>query len=257
MANQFPCTHTLLTTADSGWRDVKTVRVGVFHTTENSDDTPATNVAKWQQNRANGSSYNVLFGTDGTTVRSNDDDYTPWAAYPSGNRIGFHGSAIGRASRTREQWLAHPKQINAMTAWAADLHKRYGLPLVWLTPEQVRNGHRGFCGHYEISLAFRESDHTDPGRGFPHDVILAKAKEIANGSTLTEPKGKLSMSDVNTIMNELREVKATQKEILRQLGQPGGWPQGGNRTLYDMTAAVAEKQGVPGTFDTLAEKKES
>ena len=54
------------------------------------------------------------------------------------------------------------------------------------------------------------------------------------------------------IKDQLNRMEETQKEILRQLGQPGGWEQGGSRTLYDLTAAVAEKQGVPNTKDTLA-----
>ena len=49
----------------------------------------------------------------------------------------------------------------------------------------------------------------------------------------------------------LIETRDTNREILRQLGMPGGHPQGGKRTLYDLTSAIAEIEGVPNTRDTL------
>lgn len=49
----------------------------------------------------------------------------------------------------------------------------------------------------------------------------------------------------------LNRVLENTESILYQLGQPGGHPQGGSRTLYDLTAAVAEVEGVPNTRDTM------
>ena len=43
------------------------------------------------------------------------------------------------------------------------------------------------------------------------------------------------------------------KLVLDQIAGPKdftGWPQGGGRTLYDLTSAIAEVEGVPGTRDT-------
>lgn len=56
---------------------------------------------------------------------------------------------------------------------------------------------------------------------------------------------------LNEVLENTRQIKDTQAEILRQLGQPGGWPQGGGRTLYDLTSAIAEVGGVTGARDTL------
>lgn len=239
--NQFKADIDMLTTADSGPRDTATVRLGVFHTTENSDNTPPANIARWQLNRANDSSYNILFGTRGTTVRSNDDNYIPWSAGRTGNRYGFHGSAVGRASRKREDWLKWPAQMESMSRWAADLASRYGIPLRWLTPEQVRGGSWGFCGHDEISKAWGEVNHTDPGKGFPHDLILARAAEINRSPNEPEEPGMTVDRDSHDL-------------ILDQLaGHPWpewpGWPQLGDRSLVDGLAAVGAKLGVPGMYD--------
>lgn len=241
MTAQFQCTYTLLTTADSGARDVSTIRLGVFHTTENADNTDPRNVARWQQNRANESSYNVLVGTGGETVRSNDDNFIPWAAGPTGNRLGVHMSAIGYAARTRERWLAYPKQIDSMARWAADISRRYGLPLKWLTAAEVRAGARGFCGHAQISGAWHEVTHTDPGPGFPHDVVLARAGEM-----LKERRASKGGKNVEDKTSDL---------ILDQLaGHPWnewpGWEQLGNRSLVDAVGAIGAKLGIDGFKDT-------
>lgn len=240
--SQFKTDVTMLTTADNGPRDPHRCQLGVFHTTENSNSTPPENVAKWQQNRANESSYNVLVGTNGRSVRSNDDNFIPWAAGPTGNRIGLHASAIGYAARAREDWLKFPAQLETLARWAADLNARYGIPLKWLNAAQVRAGERGFCGHAEISAAFREVNHTDPGRGFPHDLILARAMEI-NNPTNTDTKGDPDMAQDHR--NDL---------ILDQLvGHPWaafpGWDQLGNRSLVDAVAAIGAHLEIEGFKD--------
>lgn len=239
---QFKTDVIMLTSADSGPRDPYRCQVGVFHTTENDDLTPPENVAVWQQNKANGSSYNILVGSNGRSVRSNDDNFIPWAAGTTGNRIGIHASAIGRASRSREDWLKWPAQLDTLARWAADINRRYGIPLKWLTAAQVRAGERGFCGHAEISAAFREVDHTDPGRGFPHDLILARAMEI-NNPTNTDRQDEIMAQDHR---NDL---------ILDQLvGHPWasfpGWEQLGGRSLVDAIGAIGAHLEIEGFKDT-------
>lgn len=239
---QFKADVTMLTTADSGARDPHKCQLGVFHTTENNDSTPPENVAAWQQNRANNSSYNVLVGTNGRSVRSNDDNYIPWAAGTTGNRIGIHASAVGRAARSREDWLKFPAQLETLAKWAADLNARYGIPLKWLTAAQVRAGERGFCGHAEISAAFGEVDHTDPGRGFPHDLILARAMEINNPTNVDK------IGDTEMAQDHRNDL------ILDQLvGHPWaafpGWDQLGGRSLVDAVAAIGAHLEIEGFKD--------
>lgn len=243
---QFACDADILTTADDGPRDVLTILWGVFHTTENDDNTPPQNVARWQQDEDNESSYNVLFGARGTTVRSNDDNYIPWAAGWTGNRYGLHGSAVGRAARTRSHWLQYPEQIESMAHWAADLNRRYGLPLVKLTVEQVKARQLGFCGHLEISKAFGEVNHTDPGRGLPWDVVLNRAKEI-NAPRHEEPN-KMASQDHRPDLTLDQLVGHPWREF-------PGWPQLGNRSLVDGLGAIGEKLGVAGMFDVQKEQR--
>lgn len=241
MIDQFECTYNILTTADSGPRNLATIQLGVFHTTENEDTTDPRAVARWQQNRANGSSYNVLVGTNGETVRSNDDNYIPWSAGQTANRVGVHCSAIGYASRDRAGWIRHPAQIESMARWAANVSTRYGLPLKWLTPDEVRAGHKGFCGHAEVSAAWKEVNHWDPGAGFPRDLVLERATAL---TTKKEDKPVPRHA-------KLEDIDEKADLVMDQLaGYPWrewkGWPQLGNRTLVNALAAIGEKLGVEG-----------
>ena len=179
---QFPCDVNIYTAANSGTRDPFATQYSVFHTTENGDSTPVENVARWQQNTANGSSYNVLFGTDGKTVRSNDDNRIPWSAGNPGNVKGNHASSLGQAARTREHWFRFPKQLESAARWAADEHLRYGRPFVWLSPADIKAKKRGFTSHGNVyhgdgGPAYR----SDPGAGFPHDWVLNRALEMVSG----------------------------------------------------------------------------
>ena len=51
---------------------------------------------------------------------------------------------------------------------------------MWVRAADLRAGKEGFTGHAQISEAWREVDHTDPGAGFPHDVVLSRAQQIVN-----------------------------------------------------------------------------
>lgn len=248
--SQFNADVNILTTADSGPRDPAACLWGMFHTTENSDTTPPENVARWQLDRANESSYNLLFGADATgarTVRSNDDDYSPWAAGMPGNRLAFHGAAVGRAARSRREWLNNSRQLESMARWAADLHTRHGLPLRWLTVEEVRGQRaRGFTSHAVYWQAIGRGQgmdvRTDPGDGFPHDVVLTRAAEIAGG-------GDKPMSNGSSSSGDPRLDLALDQLAGHPWQQFPGWPQIGGLTIVDALAAIGEKLGIPGFKD--------
>lgn len=178
---EYPC-DMVIDTPDSGWRDPYETQASVFHTTENGDTTPPENVANWQKNPANQSSYNVLCGADATgaqTVRANPDNRRSWSAGEPGNTDATHFSNVGRAARSRAEWFNNPTQLERNAEWAADQHLRYGRPLVWLEPADLGAGKRGFTSHGNWfhgrgGPAYR----SDPGDGFPHDWVLNRAQDI-------------------------------------------------------------------------------
>ena len=46
----------------------------------------------------------------------------------------------------------------------------------WLVAADLVRGRRGITSHAEVSLAYRKSDHWDPGPGFPIDEFLGRVR---------------------------------------------------------------------------------
>ncbi|MGV0868457.1 peptidoglycan recognition protein family protein [Corynebacterium kalidii] len=255
MANQYTADITRLTTNDSGPRDPARCQLAVVHTYECPRGDDLENRAAYQEQA--GSSYTVLVGI-ARTLRANDDNYIPWAAAYTGNLRGLHASFLAYAADPRSLWLHHMRQLEKGADVVADWCRRYGIPPVKLTADQVRAGQRGICGHAEISGAWRETDHTDPGPNFPWDVFINLVKQRLNPTTPKEDD--MTPAQEKKLDAALSEIRALRKDVTDIRLQQGsgddysGFPQGGRRTLYDLAAATAEKVGVPATSDTKGMK---
>ena len=116
------------------------------------------------------------------------------------------------------------------------MNRRYAMPLRWLTVEEVAGQRvKGFTSHgvywQAIARAKGMDVRTDPGDGFPHDLVLARAKEINNP---TPPEG---VTVKNTEGNGLDFVAD------QLVGHPWrdipGWPQLGGLSLDDAVATIS------------------
>lgn len=166
------------------WDDVdNTKQLIVQHTTESEGGN--TSVVGFLERTGNGS-YQTMVDFDGEEVRMVPDDKRAWAAMSQGNRRGLHVCAMGRAEWTRDRWLQEGKLLERTAMRYAEWNRLYGIPLVKISAEDAANGVRGIVGHIDITAAFRESDHWDPGHEFPYDVVIARAFEINNGTTISE-----------------------------------------------------------------------
>lgn len=152
-----------------------------------SAETPLANgyaasvTSNWLNRSDVGASINAFFGPD-TTVRSVHTDYAAWhATWANSLSVGYEFT--GYAAFTRAQWLTPLGQDmldRAGRELAADA-KYYGIPLVWLTTaqvNQVKAGNttiKGLATHAQIDPANR----TDPGSGFPFDVLMANIRHYS------------------------------------------------------------------------------
>lgn len=119
-----------------------------------------------------GASYHYVADTDGGIFPAVQDDTFAYSA-AGANWDGIHFCLPGKAGQSRAQWLDTNSlaMINVM-AWAMRLKAtQFNIPLRRLTVQQVRDGALGYCGHHDVSLAFGQSTHTDPGPNFPWDVL--------------------------------------------------------------------------------------
>lgn len=123
----------------------------------------ATNVA----------SYHAVFDTDRVLPAVPYDTVAYSAA--GGNAQGVHGCFPGKAGQTRTQWLDTNSRamIRQAAAWLCDVSVQLNIPLAIITPAQMVAKARGIGDHYTVTQAFRKTNHTDVGAGFPWDVLFA------------------------------------------------------------------------------------
>lgn len=162
----------ILTTADSGPREPAGCQLWCLHTDEGAPDASVDDLLTWQQDPDNQSSYTLAVDRTGRIGRGNDDAYRPWSAGPTSNDRGLHLCLKGRSSQTEQDWLGQPAQLAAAARVIADWALRYDLPLIHRSPTDLRLGLRGGCGHLDISQAWGEVTHTDPGPGMPWNHLL-------------------------------------------------------------------------------------
>lgn len=220
---------------------INTHQVIVQHTTESSRAKPAYD---WMRSQQSGS-YQDLVDTNGDVYLMVPDDKQAWAAMSTGNRIGLHVCAAGFARMSRAQWLDQMPQLDSTALIYAKWSARYGIPLTRLGSPSVKKGVRGVCGHVDISFAFRETDHTDPGGQYPYDVVIDKALRVLDGDVDAVDANaftKVFMTPIGSDTKDIREQLCGAAS--RDAGQFAGWPQLGNRTIADGFGAVMDRLGV-------------
>lgn len=123
-------------------------------------------------------------------------------APPNGHSIGIEICAEGgnyAQSYTREQWLSPqvwPAVLNAAKR-TRELCQRFGIPMVRLTVQDLLLGRHGVCGHVDVSNAWHQSTHSDPGPGFPWPEFMQAVNSPSAPSTPTpEPKPRPEEDDV-------------------------------------------------------------
>ena len=67
----------------------------------------------------------------------------------------------------------HQQMLQRASRLVRELCHKYDIPVVRLTPREIRNGDRGICGHVDMRDAFPGSTtHYDPGLAFPWTQFL-------------------------------------------------------------------------------------
>lgn len=165
-------------------RPVNLIQAVFIHTTENSAATSAENVAQYQLNTRSGSYHYIADRTK--LVLCNTDDWLTWSVGNRGNDVGLHISIVGRAAWSRDQWLSEEQAHGTLSrvAWQiARWCKAYNLPVAYVPGLALRRGDKGISTHDAARIAWGVTDHTDPGPGFPMDVMLTLVEDHINPPT--------------------------------------------------------------------------
>jgi len=135
-----------------------------------------------------------------------------------GNYRGINWELAGYASQTREQWL--DAFGTAMLTRIAEIMRRdmarYAIPARLLDDMQVRSFTPGITSHVQLGRCFAGTDHTDPGRGFPWDVLVGLIEgdndvqlsdKLSNGMTVNNALVTLLARAPYDLVGRLDELK--------------------------------------------------
>ena len=172
---------------DSGAGNVPPTRIVIHATCPNvgypraSQAGTALGTARYFQNpNAGGSAHYVCDISD--EQHCVPDNVVAWHAPPNMHSIGVEICSEGGAyalSYTRSQWLSDPvwPAVRRAAARTRELCLRFGLPMVKLSPADLIASKPGICGHVDVTNAFHQSTHSDPGPEFPWAEFMAAVNQ--------------------------------------------------------------------------------
>jgi N-acetyl-anhydromuramyl-L-alanine amidase AmpD len=120
------------------------------------------------------------------------DGDVAWHA-PGANRNGLGLEHAGYSAQSGTDW---DDPYSRAMLWrsarlVASKCREYDIPAEWLEPTDLLAGRRGITTHANVTLAFRRSDHTDPGPSFPAERYLSSVHRLlaaGAGRSAVEPE---------------------------------------------------------------------
>jgi hypothetical protein len=166
------------------------IRLIVIHDMEAPENVKtAENVARYFQNKSVRASCHLNIDSD-SIVRSVLDRHVAWAA-PGANNDGLQYEHAGYAKQTKHEWLDAygTKLLNLSAKQAAADCRKYKMPIRLVSAaDLIAGGSRrhGLTTHANVTAAFHESTHTDPGNNFPMGWYLARVLFFFNAVSLLD-----------------------------------------------------------------------
>ena len=186
------------------------MRLIVIHTTEGAQDIYSLGNF-FAQSSAEVSSHvgsdNKRDGTIGEYVSRGNKAWTAANYNPVAVQCEMCTPSGAASGWTRDYWLnTQDQMIRNTAAWAAEESKKYGIPLVALTPSQAQGSGRGVCEHQDLGSG--GGNHSDCGQ-FPMDKLIqyatgnvpAPIPEVDPGMTVssaTDSKGGKHFAAIGT-----------------------------------------------------------
>jgi N-acetyl-anhydromuramyl-L-alanine amidase AmpD len=138
------------------------------------------NAAYFQSAGAGGLAHFVV--DPGEIVQCCAEDIACWHAPPNRGSIGVELCDPQTGDPSRWADSNHAPMMQLAAGLVRDLCARHQVPMVYVDRAGLLAGQRGITTHFEVSQAWHQSDHTDPGPGFPMGQFIA----LVNGSSAQE-----------------------------------------------------------------------
>lgn len=112
------------------------------------------------------------------TVQAAYDSVVCWHAPPNGHSLGVEMCEYPNQDIDRWDQPNHVKLLDRTARLTARLCLAYGVPIQFLMPEDLRAGKRGITTHNNVSQAWHESTHWDPG-AWPRERFMQLVNQHA------------------------------------------------------------------------------
>lgn len=117
-------------------------------------------------------------------VQCYDEHTVCWHAPPNQGSIGIELCDPQKGSPARWKDANHEAMLVLAAKLVRQVAARWNVPLRRLSVADLRAGKHGICGHVDVAQAWHQSDHTDPGTGFPWDHFM----DLVHGGDKPEPE---------------------------------------------------------------------
>lgn len=153
----------------------------VIHATV-SPDIPgdARGVAAYFQSPGSGGLAHYVVGVD-ATIQCCPESMWRWHAPPNPGSIGIEVTDPQSGPGSRWGDADHVATLERAALLAADVCRRHRLPTSHIDAGALLRGEHGLPGHADVSQAWHQSDHVDPGPDFPWQRFL----QLVDGHTAT------------------------------------------------------------------------
>lgn len=174
-------------------------RLVAVHTAESART--ATSLRSYFDRTESASSHVAIDAT--TTLEMVPRSRAAWTLR-NGNPYSVNAELCAFAAWSRADWLstgtvqgcANPRKIvSRAAAWARRECLALGIPMVKLSPADVRAGKAGIIGHHDYTVGMRDGSHWDPGPNFPWDIFMA---EVRRGGAAPTEEDDIKFTDTYT-----------------------------------------------------------
>jgi N-acetyl-anhydromuramyl-L-alanine amidase AmpD len=149
----------------------------VIHAAEVKESSGAAEwLMKYCANNDRQASWHYAVDCDSVTQSVKEEDVAWHAPGANKNGIGVELATIGLPSTA--QWAdAYSQKMMTLAAFlTAGICARWKIEPFFVDAAGLLEGRRGVTTHAQVSIAFKKSDHMDPGPNFPMDDFLKKIK---------------------------------------------------------------------------------
>lgn len=156
----------------------RTITTVVIHTMEIPERSGAARrCAAWFASEVSEVSAHYCVDAD-EIVQCVDEADIAWHAR-GGNTTSIGIELAGYAGQTAADWddPASVATLDRAAELVADVCRRHAIPVRRIRASGLRRGVRGITGHADVSVAFRKSDHWDPGPSFPWVAFLRRVRD--------------------------------------------------------------------------------